>query len=307
MQRIADKGGQAHGIAGGIVLGEALGATGAHRVVDKIHQRHRLHRREVDRHLVRRHQVADDQNVDVGEEDEEAFDDEDRQGDRDPRHRLVFAGAARHDARDFAPKAEELPDRRQIGRADHRSHRRHRVSGSSEPDGGGHEDDDKQRTDDIGRPQGEVRPVERTRERLLYLADREHRQRDRSKIERDQVVARNGIAEEVEPGQTDNREESRDQKYLRSTARDDAAQQAGLLMLRVFRNEAHHGELHAEAREPAQDNRADPHRDEDAVFEIAHPARQNHLTGVGNHRAGNPGHEGEECDAAGHGPVVGAV
>ena len=111
---------------------------------------------------------------------------------------LELARPGRHHLADAALEPDELADGGEIGGKDHGAHRGDRVGRPAEPDGERHEGEDEQRADDIGRPQAEVRPVEGARHAVLDFAESEHRQGDGAEIERDQVVARDMVAEGIE-------------------------------------------------------------------------------------------------------------
>ena len=78
----------------------------------------RLRRGEIDRDLCRLHEMADEDDVDVGEKVEEALDHEDRQRDRHPMRRRVAARTGRHRLFHATRQRDELADRGEIGRGD---------------------------------------------------------------------------------------------------------------------------------------------------------------------------------------------
>jgi hypothetical protein len=143
--------------------------------------------------------VADDQDVDVGEQAEEPLDDEDRQRQRDPFRRGIGARAARDRPANAPAQPDELADGGEVGGGDHRAHRRDGGGRRSVEERQPHEEDDEQRPDDEARPQAQVGPVEAARDPVLYLADRLHRQHDGAEVERDQIVALEVIAEDARP------------------------------------------------------------------------------------------------------------
>ena len=306
MQRVAGEGFKAGVIAAGIVLGEALGPAGANGEVDEVDERQRLHRREVDGDLVRVHEVTDDDDVDIGEEVEEALDDEYRQGDADPHHGLEMARPGRHHGADAAFERDELAERGEVGGDDGGCHRGDGARWPAEPHRHPHEKEDEERPDDVGRPKAEIGPGEAARQPFLDLADGEHRHRDGAEIERHQVIVGEAVAEGVEAEPAEECEEGRGDEAVDAAAKDDAAEELGLAALEIFRDEAHDCRLETETGEPAENDGADPDDDEDAVFEIAHPAGEQHLADIGNEGGENTYDKGDQRNPLRDGAVVDA-
>ena len=90
------------------------------------------------------------------------------------------------------------------------------------------------------------------------------------------------VAEGIEAKAAHDGERGRRDEAVDAAAEENAAQELLLAALDVFRDEANDRRLEAEAGDPAENHRADPDDDEDAILEIAHPAREQHLRDVGD-------------------------
>jgi hypothetical protein len=141
----------------------------------------------------------------------------------------------------------------------------------------------------------------------MDLAHREHRQRDGAEIERHEIIILEAVAEDIEPQGTDAGEERRGDETLDTAAEENAAERRLVAPLDIFGHEADQRRLESEAGEPAEDDRADPDDGEDAVFEIAHPARQQDLADIGDGGREDTDDEGDQRDAPRDGDVVASV
>ena len=95
------------------------------------------------------------------------------------------------------------------------------------------------------------------------------------------------ISEEIEAEPAGHREECRGDEPIGPAAEEDTAQEFGLAALHIFGHETEHHGLEAEAGDAAENDRADPDHDEDAVLKVAHPSRQQDLAGEREHGAGD--------------------
>ena len=110
----------------GIAMGEggiALRDARLDGEIDEMHQRQRLHRGEIDGDVVGLHVEADHQHVGIGEQEEEALDQEDRQRHGEPRAEQDLPGAGRDPAVDARGDADQLRERGRIGGGDRREDR----------------------------------------------------------------------------------------------------------------------------------------------------------------------------------------
>ena len=181
-----------HGELLGLAMGEggiALGDAGLDREIDEMHQRQRLDGGEIDRDVVGLHVEADHQHVGVGEQEEEALDQEDRQRHHEPFAEMHGAQAGRQLAVDARRHADKLGDGGGVGGEDGHDDRRLGVGLKAGDECRAHEDEDQHRAHQIGRRQREDRPAVRPRQALQHVGQRDHRQADEAEHEGHDVVA----------------------------------------------------------------------------------------------------------------------
>ena len=105
-----------------------------------MHQRQRLDGGEIDGDVVGLHVEADHQHVGVGQQEEEALDQEDRQRHDEPQAQIDLARARRSALRSVrAGDADKLPERRQVGREHGRDQCGDRVGRITRDKGRAHE------------------------------------------------------------------------------------------------------------------------------------------------------------------------
>ena len=165
-------------------------------------ERHRLGGGEVDRDIRRVQVEADDDHIGIGQQVEEALDEEDRDGDPEPVAEVDGALFGRIVPADAGDHENELADRGEVDRGKRCNHGRMRCGRMAEFHRACHKDEDEKRTDDVGRHQGSERPAIGATHSLLYVAECHHGQgKDRQK-ERHDIVGFDPVAEKVQGNQS---------------------------------------------------------------------------------------------------------
>ena len=137
------------------------------------------------------------------------------------------------------------------------------------------------------------------RDALQHVRQRDHRQADQAEHEGHDIVALDHGRRAARRRACRWRRSSVEATQHEDAAGDEnAAQFRHQVLLAEFRDEADDRGVEAEAGEVAGDHHGDPDQHEDAVFEAAHPARQQDLADEGDGRAEDADREGDERHAA---------
>ena len=268
-------------------------------------ERQRLHRGEIDGDVVRLQVEAHHQHVRVGEQEEEALDQEDRQRDHEPLPEMDGHRSAGQFQLDASGDAGELDHAGRVGGGDGGQDAGSGIGREAGPHGKRHEGQDQQRTHDVGRRQGEQRPGMGAGDALQQVRQRDHRQAQRAEQERNDIVALHPVGQEPDAERAERGDQSGYAEHEKPAGEQDAAQFRKQAAFAIFGNEADDGCVEAEAGEAADDDRRGPDQDEDAVFEGPHPARHQDLAGKGDDGADDADDEGDQRYAAGFAAFVG--
>ena len=259
--------------------------------MDEADQCERLGGGVIDRDLVRRTELLQHQHVGVREHQVKAFRHQDRQRSSHPELDVVRLGAGLDPVTQPAVKHEELPER---GHPDAQTGERHRgygVEGQADQPGGRHRDREQQLARDIGGHDAEPDPVIGARDAVLRVGERIGRQRDAGEIKRDHgVVVEPGLQQPHQAG-TGGGGRDRNADGEPAAAGDIAAQEVIELALAIFRDEALRSGREPEIERLTEQQHPGPDIDVDAELEASHPACEQDLRSVGEHRAGDADQE----------------
>jgi len=231
------------------------------------------------------------QHVGVGQQKIEAFDQQDRKGDRKPAAEIVTARAGIEVAAESAVEHDHLADHRYPDRSRAGEHRNGGAEPKSKRERARGDADDQGLADDKLRHQPQAHPVVRARDAVLGVGDHEGRQCEAADVKR-----HDGIRVDPRPSQMDDaceqhRADCRKRERQPPTAGEEAAQQRVLATGAILRNDflcrSRDPEIHHAAEQ--QDPGPDVHVH--AVVRAAHPARQQDLRKVSQRRTGDADQE----------------
>jgi len=299
LHRGVDEGGEFVARVGVPERGEALRRADLGGVVDEVDEGERLHRGEVDGDPVGLGEAADEQDVDAVEQHQEAVDQEHRGAEPHPGADVPAPRRLGHGGGEAAAEEEGLDEGGRPG-GDHR-----RPAGldrgrlQPEHDGAGHHRQDHRRAGDEGRQEGEIGPALGDGDAVLDLGDGVDRQADGGDEDRHQPVVGDEIGPEPQHGAAEAGDQRRDREGPEPGGEDEAAGGAVVAVVGVFAQEGDHRLLEAEGEDDAEGDHQCPQDDEDAVFEAAHPAGEQHLADIGEAGGEHPHQEGGDRHAPG--------
>jgi hypothetical protein len=302
--RLGEEGRELLVLAGDMIFAEAVGAGRRHREIDKVDERQRLGGGVVDRDVGRPDEGLEHQRVHIGEHDEEAVDDEQRQRGLEPVQPLVTPRPLDHRLSEATVEQHHLrhhhhPEGGAGGRE--RGDRAHCAAGKPISAGNG---DDGQGVRNIAGQQSEIDRVEGARGGILQRAHREDWQRQAHQQERHDVVGADAIAQREHDACHRRAGDDAEAEAQPAASRQEATQAVEVAAGAVFGNEALRRIGDAQRAQHAEEPDPGPGIDVDAEFEAPHPARQQHLAEIDDRRAGDADEEGAAGEALRRGMVA---
>ena len=186
---------------------------------------------------------------------------------------------------------QELADGRQPDRDRRHDHGGLGVHRQARQIGDRHQAGEQELTDHVGRHQAQADPVVAARDAVLGVGEPVGRQADAGEIKRHHQIIVEPGREQPHAAGAGERDQGGHAERHQAAAEQKAAQQIERAAFAVFRNEALGRGAEPEVERLADQQHPGPHIDIDAELEAAHPARQQHLRPVGQHRARHPQHE----------------
>ena len=247
------------------------------------------------------------QHVGVGQQQIKAFDQQDRQRDREPAAEIIGLRAGLDVAAEAAVEHDHLPDHGDPDRGGAGQHRDRGAEMEAEREGAGGEADDQRLADDELRHQAEPHPVMRARDAVLGVGDHEGRQRQAADVERNDLAGADPRRQQFHDAGQQRRDHGGDDERHPAAAGEEAAQQRVLAAGAIFRNDLLRRRRDAEIHHAAEQQHPGPDIDIDAVIRAAHPARQQDLRQIGQRGADDADDEDGAGQPLGHRGFAGAA
>ena len=171
-----------------------------------------------------------------------------------------------------------------------------RIGVTGESECAADDDEQQQRPQHIGRDERQIEPALRAADAILEIGEREGREAEQRDDQRPAMIRGDEIRKGDEQRGANGRAQSPCSDRGHASRREKAAEIIMPPLLAIFGQQLHHRYGEAQRAQRAEHQHADRDIGEDAEFECAHPARQQHLARKGE--AGRKDADGEGADGA---------